>query len=102
MPRVDILMRIHSNTDPDAPKEPRWLAIIAMLATGLVYAALPSSLSVGPDWLLLAVMGALVVAAAILHRVGYHGAVPVSPNELGDQLRPRLVPPFCGLLVSGV
>ena len=74
MPRVDILMRIHSNTDPDTPKEPRWLAIIAMLATGLVYAALPSSLSVGPDWLLLAVMGALVVAAAILHRVGYHGA----------------------------
>ena len=74
MPRVDMLMRIHSNTDPDTPKEPRWLAIIAMLATGLVYAALPSSLSVGPDWLLLAVMGALVVAAAILHRVGYHGA----------------------------
>ena len=42
-----------------------------MLATGLVYAALPSSLSVGPDWLLLVVMGALVVASAILHRVGY-------------------------------
>jgi hypothetical protein len=74
MPRVDMLMRIYSNTDPDTPKEPRWLAITAMLATGLVYAALPSSLSVGPDWLLLAVMGALVFAAAILHRFGYHGA----------------------------
>ena len=69
-----MLMRINSNTSPDTPKEPRWLAIIAMLATGLVYAALPSSLSVGPDWLLLAVMGALVVAATISHRVGYHGA----------------------------
>lgn len=74
MPRANMLMRIHSNADPDAPKEPRWLAIIAMLATGLVYAALPSSLSVGPDWLLLAVMGALVAAAATLHRFGYHGA----------------------------
>jgi hypothetical protein len=66
-------MRINSNTNPDATKEPRWLAIIAMLATGLVYAALPSSLSVGPDWLLLAVMGALVVAAAILHRLDITG-----------------------------
>ena len=74
MPGIDMLMRINSNTNPDGPKEPRWLAIISMLATGLVYAALPSSLSAGPDWLLLAVMSALVVASAILHRVGYHGA----------------------------
>src|SRR6266478_7012436 len=67
-------MRINSNTNPDTPKEPRWLAIIAMLATGLVYAALPSNLSVGPDWLLLAVMGALVASTLISHRVGHHGA----------------------------
>ena len=71
---LEVKKEIPTNTNPDTPKEPRWLAITAMLATGLVYAALPSSLSVGPDWLLLAVMGALVVAAAILHRVGYHGA----------------------------
>jgi len=45
-----------------------------MLATGLVYAALPSNLSAGPDWLLLAVMGALVASTLISHRVGYHGA----------------------------
>jgi Protein of unknown function (DUF1345) len=74
MPGVGLLMRNKSNTNPDTPQEPRWLAIIAMLATGLVYAALPSSLSAGPDWLLFAVMGALVFAAAILHRFGYHGA----------------------------
>jgi hypothetical protein len=74
MSGVDLLMGNNSNTDPDTPQEPRWLAIVAMLATGLFYATLPSSLSVGPDWLLLAVMGTLVIAAAILHRFGYHGA----------------------------
>jgi len=31
---VDMLMRINSNTNPDVPKEPRCLAIIATLATG--------------------------------------------------------------------
>jgi len=66
--------RINSKENQDYPKEPRWLAITAMLATGLVYAGLPSKLSVGPDWLLLAVMGAIVVATVISHRVGYHGA----------------------------
>jgi hypothetical protein len=66
--------KMKAKTNPDPPKEPRWLAITAMLATGLVYEALPSSLSVGPDWLLLAVMGALVASAAILHRFGYHRA----------------------------
>jgi len=67
-------MGINSKTKRAYAKEPRWLAIIAMLATGLVYAALPSNLSVGPDWLLLAVMGALVTSTLISHRVGYHGA----------------------------
>jgi hypothetical protein len=45
-----------------------------MLATGLIYAALPSNLSVGPDWLLLAIMGALVASTLISHQVGFHGA----------------------------
>ena len=45
-----------------------------MLATGLVYAALPSNLSAGPDWLLLAVMVALIVSALVSHRVGHHTA----------------------------
>ena len=34
LPVVDMLMRINSNSNPDAPKEPGWLAIIATLATG--------------------------------------------------------------------
>lgn len=55
-------------------KEPRWIALTAMLAAGLLYAALPSSLSVGPDWLLLAVMVVVNVAATMSHRFGNHTA----------------------------
>ena len=61
-------------TATESSKEPRWLALIAMLATGLVYGALPSNLSVGPRWLLLAVIAAVVVPALISHRVGHHMA----------------------------
>jgi hypothetical protein len=61
-----------NSQSPDSTKEPRWLAIIATLAAGLVYAALPSNLSVGPDWLLLAVMMAVIASALISHRVGHH------------------------------
>ena len=43
-----------------------------MIAAGLVYAALPSCLSVGPDWLLLAIlMGALVQPGIIIEE--HHG-----------------------------
>ncbi|HEV7218854.1 MAG: hypothetical protein ACHP8A_00915 [Terriglobales bacterium] len=65
--------RINSK-DQGSAKEPRWLALIAMLASGLVYAALPSSLSVGPRWLLLVVIIAIVVSVVISHRVGHHTA----------------------------
>jgi len=65
---------INSKTNLDTAKEPRWLAVVAMLATGLVYAALPSNLSVGPRWLLLAVIAAVVVSALVSHRVGHHTA----------------------------
>ncbi len=65
---------ISSNPNPKTAKEPRWLAVIAMLASGLVYAALPSSLSVGPHWLLLAVMVAIIISVVISHRVGHHRA----------------------------
>src|SRR5215472_10117882 len=62
------------NNQTDGVKEPRWLALIAMLASGLIYGALPSSLSVGPDWLLLAVMAVLMLSTFISHRVGHHRA----------------------------
>jgi hypothetical protein len=50
--------------------EPRWQALIALLAVGGLFVALPKELTVGPRWLLLAVVGALVVPLVISHRAG--------------------------------
>lgn len=41
--------------------EPRWPAVLALLAVGGLRLAIPHALSIGPDWLLLAVIGLLLV-----------------------------------------
>jgi hypothetical protein len=41
--------------------EPRWPALLALLAAGGLRLALPESLSAGPDWLLLALVGLLLI-----------------------------------------
>lgn len=57
--------------EPPPVPEPRWLVIVAFLAVGGIYLALPPWLSVGPAWLLLAIVVALEVPAIISHRLGY-------------------------------
>lgn len=54
--------------------EPRWPAIVAVLATGGLYVALPDSLSLGPPWLLLVVLVALMVPTIATYRMGYERA----------------------------
>jgi hypothetical protein len=56
------------------PPEPRWPALIAVLAVGAANLALPNSISVGPRWLLLAIVGALLVPTIVSHRQGDHRA----------------------------
>jgi hypothetical protein len=53
-------------------REPRWPAVIALLAVGGLYAALPVSLAVRPRWLLFAVVAALLVPTHVTHRRGRH------------------------------
>jgi hypothetical protein len=50
-------------TPPTTPKrlEPRWPAMLALLAVGGLRLALPESLSVGPDWLLITVVAVLMI-----------------------------------------
>jgi hypothetical protein len=50
----------------NAPKrlEPRWPAMLALLAVGLLHLAIPESLSIGPDWLLITVVGILLIPTA--------------------------------------
>jgi hypothetical protein len=44
--------------------EPRWPAMLALLAVGLLRFALPESLSAGPDWMLILVVGVLLIPTA--------------------------------------
>ncbi|MGD0544077.1 MAG: hypothetical protein ABSB65_06670 [Candidatus Acidiferrales bacterium] len=51
-------------------REPRWPAVVAMLAAGCVYWSLPEPLSVGPGWLLLAVILVLAIPLVISNHRG--------------------------------
>ncbi len=52
------------------PPEPRWPALIAILAVGGLYLALHADLVIGPRWLFPSTLGVLLVPALITHRAG--------------------------------
>jgi hypothetical protein len=58
-------------------KEPRWTSLVAMLAAGCVYLALPEPLSVGPSWLLLAVVFVLTIPLTVSYRRGNHSVARI-------------------------
>src|SRR5271169_5042745 len=53
-------------------QEPRWPALIAVVAVGGMYLALPAGLTIGPRWLFPAIIGVLLVPTVISHRAGRH------------------------------
>jgi hypothetical protein len=50
--------------------EPRWQAILAFIAVGGIYLALPRSLVIGPVWLLPTLIVVLLVPTVVSHRAG--------------------------------
>lgn len=50
--------------------EPRWQAVLAFVAVAGIYLALPSSLIIGPTWLLPTLIGLLLVPTVVSHRIG--------------------------------
>jgi hypothetical protein len=50
--------------------EPRWPAVLAVLAVGGLNATLPEPLSFGPYWLLLAVVSVLLIPTVLSYRTG--------------------------------
>jgi hypothetical protein len=52
--------------------DPRWQAILALIAVGGIYTALPNELSVGPRWLLFVLVIILLVPTVVAHRTGRH------------------------------
>ena len=53
-------------------REPRWPALVAMLADGLISYALPERLSVGPRWLLFSIIFVLLIPIIFTYRIGRH------------------------------
>src|SRR6202166_3613251 len=50
--------------------EPRWPAVLALLAVGGLRLSLPESLSAGPDWLLIVVIAVLLIPTVWARRRG--------------------------------
>ena len=69
--RLKSLARAEVNALADEP-EPRWPAIIAILAPGGLYAALPDELTLGPPWLFPFLMLALLIPSVISHHTDRH------------------------------
>jgi len=57
-------------TRPPVRPEPRWPAALALLAVGGLRLALPETLSVGPDWLVLALIVAILIPDVVARRRG--------------------------------
>jgi hypothetical protein len=61
---------IHPDQRTNAP-EPRWPVVVALLATGALYLAMPQALSVGPRWLPFGIVAVLLVPTLITHHLGH-------------------------------
>jgi hypothetical protein len=57
---------------PPKDMEPRWPAMLALLAIGGLRLTLPKSLSLGPDWLMLVLVAILLVPTVMAHMRGNH------------------------------
>jgi Protein of unknown function (DUF1345) len=67
-------MKDDNRTMQKIEPEPRWPSAAAMIAIGGLFWALPSAMTVGPDWLALVLVAVLITPAIILHQRGMHRA----------------------------
>lgn len=58
------------NSTKTLQQEPRWPALIAVIAMAGLYLSLPERLTLGPSWALLVVIALLLVPTVVAHRVG--------------------------------
>jgi hypothetical protein len=67
-------MKDDNRTMEKIEPEPRWPSAVAMIAIGGLFWALPSAMTVGPDWLALVLVAMLITPAIIFHQRGMHRA----------------------------
>ncbi|MGB6943150.1 MAG: hypothetical protein WBE37_12185, partial [Bryobacteraceae bacterium] len=59
-----------SGTREPRTAEPRWPAVLALLAAGGLHFIIPAPLRFGQEWLLLAVVTVLLIPTVVAHRIG--------------------------------
>jgi hypothetical protein len=59
-----------SNNRIQFDPEPRWPALVAGLAAGVLFYLMPEPLTVGPRWLPLVLIAALLIPAKLFHQTG--------------------------------
>lgn len=65
-------LKVRPRLAPGEPRtaEPRWPAVLALLATGGLHFVIPAPLRFGQEWLLLVVVSVLLIPTVVAHRVG--------------------------------
>jgi len=58
------------NSQGQFEPEPRWPALVAGLAAGILFYLMPEPLTIGPRWLPLALIAAMLIPAILFHRAG--------------------------------
>jgi hypothetical protein len=58
------------DTERQSDPEPRWPALVAGLAVGVLFYLMPEQLTVGPRWLPLALIAGLLIPAKLFHHTG--------------------------------
>jgi hypothetical protein len=81
--------------------QPRWPALVALLAVGVLRLALPNPLSEGPNWLLIVVVAILAIPTVWTRKVGLHRPNAVLGYVLMSIVTADMVWSLC-LLVSSL
>jgi hypothetical protein len=87
-------------SNPQNRLEPRWPALLALLAVAGLRLALPGYLLIGPDWLLLVVVSALIVPTVTSRQRGYHRLNQVLGYLLTSIVTADMVWSLCLLLAA--
>lgn len=81
--------------------EPIWPAFVAMAADALIHYALPERLSVGPRWLLFAIILVLLIPITFTYRIGRHDVTRILTFVALGALTAALIGSL-GLMVEGL
>jgi hypothetical protein len=82
-------------------REPRWPAFVAMLATALVFLALPERLSVGPSWGLLAIVVVLLIPIVFSYHHGHFNVARILTFAANGVITASMIASL-GLLIQGL